>query len=86
MARNGRYHIVGSSARTRIQKSSLLSNEPHLLFFFFSTKRFAVAAESFDDIVAGVAFAAKHNLRVAVKGTGHDWFGQLKRNTLRSAA
>lgn len=62
------------------------TNPTYFFFFFFSTKRFAVAAESFDDIVAGVAFAAKHNLRVAVKGTGHDWFGQLKRNTLRSAA
>ena len=38
--------------------------------------RFAVAAESYADVAAGVAFAAKHNLRVAVKGTGHDWFGR----------
>ena len=37
---------------------------------------FAIAAESGGDISAGVAFAAKHNLRIAVKNTGHDWFGR----------
>jgi FAD/FMN-containing dehydrogenase len=36
----------------------------------------AVAAESAEDVAAGVAFAAKHNLRLSVKGTGHDWFGR----------
>ena len=38
--------------------------------------RYAVAAESYDDVTAGVAFASKYNLRVAIKGTGHDWFGR----------
>ena len=38
--------------------------------------KFAVAAETEADIQAGVAFAAKHNLRLAVKGTGHDWYGR----------
>ena len=37
---------------------------------------YAVAAENSQDVSAGVAFAAKHNLRLAVKGTGHDWFGR----------
>ena len=37
---------------------------------------FAVAAASAADVQAGVAFAAKHNVRVSVKGTGHDWFGR----------
>ena len=37
---------------------------------------FAVAAQTGADVAAGVAFAAKHNLRLAVKGTGHDWFGR----------
>jgi FAD/FMN-containing dehydrogenase len=37
---------------------------------------FAVAAEAETDIQAGVAFAVKHNLRLSVKGTGHDWFGR----------
>jgi len=34
---------------------------------------YAVAAETEADVSAGVAFAGRHNLRVAVKGTGHDW-------------
>ena len=33
-------------------------------------------AETEADVAAGVAFAARHNMRVAVKGTGHDWFGR----------
>jgi hypothetical protein len=37
---------------------------------------YAVAARTAKDVAAGVAFAAKHNLRLAVKGTGHDWFGR----------
>ena len=37
---------------------------------------YAVAAETPEDVAAGVAFAAKHNLRLAIKGTGHDWFGR----------
>lgn len=37
---------------------------------------YAVAAQTEGDIQAGVAFAAKHNLRVVVKGTGHDWLGR----------
>lgn len=36
----------------------------------------AVAAECAEDVAKGVAFAAKHNLRLSVKGTGHDWFGR----------
>eukprot|EP01052_Picozoa_sp_SAG31_P027872 SAG31_NODE_2644_length_5315_cov_7.392063_5_plen_312_part_00 len=35
---------------------------------------FAVAATNAADVAAGVAFAATHNLRVSVKGTGHDWY------------
>lgn len=34
---------------------------------------YAVTAESEKDMVATVSFAAEHNLRLVVKGTGHDW-------------
>ena len=37
---------------------------------------YAVEAQIEEDVIATVAFAAKHNLRLAVKGTGHDWFGR----------
>jgi FAD/FMN-containing dehydrogenase len=37
---------------------------------------YAVAVESAADIAATVAFASKHNLRLVVKGTGHDYFGR----------
>ena len=37
---------------------------------------YAVLAESSADVQAAVAFAAAHNLRLAVKGTGHDWYGR----------
>lgn len=38
---------------------------------------YALLAESEADISAGIAFAAAHNLRVTVKGTGHGecWWG-----------
>ena len=35
---------------------------------------FAVAAASESDVSATVAFAHLHNLRLAVKSTGHDWY------------
>ncbi len=37
---------------------------------------YAVAAESAADVSAAVQFAAKHKLRLVVKGTGHDYFGR----------
>ena len=37
---------------------------------------FAVAAETESDFTATVAFAAKHNLRLVIKATGHDWYGR----------
>ena len=37
---------------------------------------YAVAAESPDDIAAAVAFAHEHDIRLAVKGTGHDYLGR----------
>lgn len=37
---------------------------------------YAVAAESAGDVSAAVVFAAQHNLRLVVKGTGHDYFGR----------
>lgn len=37
---------------------------------------YAVAAENSDDIVAAVNFAREHNLRLVVKGTGHDYLGR----------
>ena len=36
---------------------------------------YAVAAESSNDVVAGVNFARRHNLRLVVKGTGHSYQG-----------
>jgi hypothetical protein len=38
--------------------------------------QYAIAAKSSDDIVAGVNFARKHNLRLVIKGTGHDYLGR----------
>merc|ERR1712093_729254 len=37
---------------------------------------YAVAAESAEDISHAVAFAAKHNLRLVIKGAGHDYNGR----------
>ena len=37
---------------------------------------YVVAAMTEQDVAAGLAFAHKHNLRVAVKSTGHDWFSR----------
>ena len=37
---------------------------------------YAVAAESAEDIQAAVNFARRHRVRVAVKGTGHDYYGR----------
>ena len=37
---------------------------------------YAVAAESDADIAAALSFAVKHNLRVAVKSTGHEYQGR----------
>eukprot|EP00039_Didymoeca_costata_P022899 m.5510 g.5510 ORF g.5510 m.5510 type:complete len:676 (-) comp3321_c0_seq1:98-2125(-) len=38
--------------------------------------RYAVAAITEADIANSLKFAHEHNLRVAVKATGHDWFGR----------
>lgn len=43
---------------------------------------YLIAAESAADIQAGVSFAAEHNLRLAVRGAGHDYLG---RNTAEGA-
>lgn len=37
---------------------------------------YAVAAETAGDVAAGVRFAAAHELRIAIKGTGHDYLGR----------
>ncbi len=37
---------------------------------------YAVAAESTQDVVAGVNFAREHDVRLVVKGTGHDFLGR----------
>src|SRR5260370_23598092 len=37
---------------------------------------YAVAAESAEDIAAAVSFARDHNLRLVIKGTGHDYLGR----------
>lgn len=37
---------------------------------------YSVLARTEADFRATVAFASKHNLRLVVKGTGHDWYGR----------
>ncbi|HEU4734377.1 MAG TPA: FAD-binding protein, partial [Kofleriaceae bacterium] len=37
---------------------------------------YAVAAETTDDIAAAIRFARDHHLRLAIKGTGHDYLGR----------
>lgn len=41
-----------------------------------SVSPYAVAAEITRDIVSAVKFARKHNLKLVVKGTGHDYLGR----------
>ncbi len=36
---------------------------------------YGIAARTTDDVVAGVDFARRHNLRLVVKGTGHSYLG-----------
>jgi hypothetical protein len=38
-----------------------------------SLSAYSVLAETEADVQATVAFAARHNLRLVVKNTGHDW-------------
>ena len=40
------------------------------------SQHYTVKAETPDDFAATVGFAHKHNLRLVVKGTGHDWYGR----------
>jgi hypothetical protein len=42
---------------------------------------YAVAAKSPKDVSDGLKFAARHNLRVVVKNTGHDFLGRYELNT-----
>jgi FAD/FMN-containing dehydrogenase len=44
--------------------------------FQSSAGRYAVAAESTADIIAAVQFAREHEVRLVVKGTGHDYMGR----------
>ncbi|HET9624579.1 MAG TPA: FAD-binding protein [Kofleriaceae bacterium] len=37
---------------------------------------YAIVAETAGDVAAGVKFAAAHQLRLAIKGTGHDYLGR----------
>ena len=37
---------------------------------------YAIAAQSVSDIVTGVNFARKNNVRLVIKGTGHDYYGR----------
>jgi FAD binding domain/Berberine and berberine like len=37
---------------------------------------FVIRAESVEDVVHGVNFAREHNLRLVIKGTGHDYLGR----------
>ena len=49
-----------------------------------SLSTYAVAARSAADVQATVNFAREHNLRLVVKGTGHEWFGRSQ--AVRSTA
>jgi FAD/FMN-containing dehydrogenase len=42
------------------------------------TPQYVVAAESSDDVAAAVNFARANELRLAVKGTGHDYLGRSR--------
>lgn len=37
---------------------------------------FSVVAQTEEDFQATVAFAQQYNLRLVIKGTGHDWYGR----------
>lgn len=37
---------------------------------------YALAARSAEDVSKGLKFAAKHNIRVVIKNTGHDFLGR----------
>lgn len=37
---------------------------------------YAVEAKSTDDVIAAVNFARQHHLKIAIKGTGHDYLGR----------
>jgi hypothetical protein len=37
---------------------------------------FAVAVENAEDVSKTLRFAAKHNIRVTIKNTGHDFLGR----------
>ena len=41
-----------------------------------SLSAYTVVARTEGDVQATVAFAARHNLRLVVKGAGHDWYGR----------
>ena len=41
-----------------------------------ATSSRAIAAESAEDLAAGVRFAQQHRLRLVVKGAGHDYLGR----------
>ncbi|KAK0225640.1 FAD-binding domain-containing protein [Armillaria fumosa] len=44
---------------------------------------YAILAESFEDVQIGIAFSSIHNLRLAVKASGHDYLGRsTARNSL----
>ncbi|KAK0444270.1 FAD-binding domain-containing protein [Desarmillaria tabescens] len=43
---------------------------------------YAILAESIEDVQIGIAFSSTHNLRLAVKASGHDYLG---RSTARSS-
>lgn len=38
---------------------------------------YVINATSAEDVKAGIQFAGAHNLRVIIKGTGHDYLGRL---------
>jgi hypothetical protein len=74
--------LSGPDARKLLANPFFLADQPGLSEWSgwldawrSSPSAYAVAAENVADIVAAVRFARTHNLRLAIKGRGHSFFG-----------
>jgi FAD/FMN-containing dehydrogenase len=56
--------------------SRSLYSSPKQLVSARAVSEYSVLAKTPEDFSATVKFAADHNLRLVVKGTGHDWYGR----------
>jgi FAD/FMN-containing dehydrogenase len=64
-----------SSAWNNINNDTCIS-DPTLSCSGLGYPQCVVNATSAEDVAAGVIFANPHNLRLIVKGTGHDYMGR----------